>query len=86
MLASANAAGVDRRAPLYLMMDNASIHRGAVVSHALRAVSRRLHVAYQPPYMPTVNPVELVNNHLKQRYDRCRLVFNQLQSAAVRCT
>jgi transposase len=65
MLASANAAGVDRRAPLYLMMDNASIHRGAVVSHALRSVSRRLHVAYQPPYMPTVNPVELVNNHLK---------------------
>jgi hypothetical protein len=65
MLASANAAGVDRRAPLYLMMDNASIHRGAVVSHALRSVSKRLHVAYQPPYMPTVNPVELVNNHLK---------------------
>jgi transposase len=66
MLASANAAGVDRRAPLYLMMDNASIHRGAVVSHALRSVSKRLHVAYQPPYMPTVNPVELVNNHLKR--------------------
>jgi hypothetical protein len=65
MLANANAAGVDRRAPLYLMMDNASIHRGAVVSHALRSVSKRLHVAYQPPYMPTVNPVELVNNHLK---------------------
>jgi hypothetical protein len=48
MLASANAAGVNRRAPLYLMMDNASIHRGAVVSHALRSVSKRLHVAYQP--------------------------------------
>lgn len=65
MLKSAAAAGIDRDAPLYLMMDNASIHRGAVVSHALRKVSRRLHVAYQPPYMPTVNPVELVNNHLK---------------------
>ena len=65
MLANANAAGVDRRAPLYLMMDNASIHRGVQVSRSLRSVSRRLHVAYQPPYMPTVNPVELVNNQLK---------------------
>jgi hypothetical protein len=68
MLKSAAAAGIDRDAPLYLMMDNASIHRGAVVSHALRKVSRRLHVAYQPPYMPTVNPVELVNNHLKSKF------------------
>jgi transposase len=39
MLASANAAGVDRRAPLYLMMDNASIHRGAVVSHAIQSAN-----------------------------------------------
>jgi len=51
MLASANAANVDKRAPLYLVMDNASIHKGAVVSHALRSVSTRLHVVYQPPYM-----------------------------------
>jgi hypothetical protein len=72
MLKSAAAAGIDRDAPLYLMMDNASIHRGAVVSHALRKVSRRLHVAYQPPYMPTVNPVELVNNHLKASSRRRR--------------
>jgi len=48
-----------------LMMDNASIHKGVVVSDALKRVDKRLGVAYQPPYMPTVNPVELVNNQLK---------------------
>ena len=47
------------------MMDNASIHKGVDVSNALKRVSTRLGVAYQPPYMPTVNPVELVNNQLK---------------------
>jgi transposase len=65
MLRSAAQAGVPPDAPLLLMMDNASIHKGAVVSEALKRVSPRLGVAYQPPYMPTVNPVELVNNQLK---------------------
>ena len=65
MLRSAAQAGVPSDAPLLLMMDNASIHKGAVVSEALKRVSPRLGVAYQPPYMPTVNPVELVNNQLK---------------------
>jgi transposase len=65
MIKSANKAGVPRSAPLLLMMDNASIHKGAVVSEALKTVSPRLGVAYQPPYMPTANPVELVNNQLK---------------------
>jgi len=73
MLRAADRAGVPQRAPLYLMMDNASIHRGAVVSQALRSVSTRLHVAYQPPYMPNVNPVELVNNDLKQHLRRQQL-------------
>ena len=58
MLRSAAQAGVPPDAPLLLMMDNASIHKGAVVSEALKRVSPRLGVAYQPPYMPTVNPVE----------------------------
>ena len=40
---------------------------GKVVSDALRSVSNRLHVAYQPPYMPNVNPTELVNSQLKQQ-------------------
>ena len=65
MLRSAARAGVPRDAPLLLMMDNASIHKGVDVSNALKRVSTRLGVAYQPPYMPTVNPVELVNNQLK---------------------
>lgn len=30
VLTSANAAGVDRRRPHYLLKDNASVHRGAV--------------------------------------------------------
>ena len=67
MLRSAAQAGVPSDAPLLLMMDNASIHKGAVVSEALKRVSPRLGVAYQPPYMPTVNPVELVNNQLKAK-------------------
>jgi hypothetical protein len=70
MLQSAAAAGVPRSAPLLLMMDNASIHKGVEVSAALKRVSPRLGVAYQPPYMPTVNPVELVNNQLKAALKR----------------
>ncbi len=70
MLQSAAAAGVPHSAPLLLMMDNASIHKGVEVSAALKQVSPRLGVAYQPPYMPTVNPVELVNNQLKAALKR----------------
>ena len=70
MLASARASGLSSRAPLYLMMDNASIHKGKMVSDALRSVSKRLHVAYQAPYMPHVHPTELVNNQLKQKLRR----------------
>jgi transposase len=44
MLQSAAAAGVPRSAPLLLMMDNASIHRGVEVSAALKRVSSRLGV------------------------------------------
>ena len=65
MLDSANASGLSRRAPLYLIMDNASIHKGKEVSLALRSVSKRLHVCYQPPYMPTIHPTELINSQLK---------------------
>jgi hypothetical protein len=70
MLHSAAQAEVPRDAPLLLMMDNASIHKGVDVSNALKRVSKRLGVAYQPPYMPTVNPVELVNNQLKAALKR----------------
>lgn len=72
MLRAARASGLPPDAPLYLMMDNASIHKGEQVSRALRSASRRLHVAYQPPYMPTVNPVELVNAQLKQRLQKAQ--------------
>jgi hypothetical protein len=45
---------------LFLMKDDASVHRGAVLSRALRSpVSRRLHVACQPAFMPIAKPVEL---------------------------
>lgn len=80
MLASAAAAGVAQCAPLYLVMDNASIHKGVVVSQALRSVSPRLHVVYQPPYMPTVHPTELVNSKLKQLLKRASV---SLEAAAL---
>ena len=65
MVRCAREAGLSSEVPLLLMMDNASIHKGVVVSEALKKCEKRLGVAYQPPYMPTVNPVELVNNQLK---------------------
>ena len=70
MIKAANDCGLPRDAPLFLMMDNASIHKGVEVSRALRSASVRLHVAYQPPYMPTINPVELVNAQLKKNLQR----------------
>lgn len=52
--------------PLFLVMDNASIHKGPIVQEALAQVSPRLQVAYLPPYAPTFNPIELVNAQLKR--------------------
>lgn len=72
MRQSATAAGLPLRLPLYLVMDNASIHKGAAVQQALRSSGRRIRngrtlcVVYQPPYAPSMNPVELVNHQLKQ--------------------
>jgi len=65
MEAAAAAAGVAPTAPLYLIIDNASIHRGAMVEAALREHCPRARLVYLPPYAPTMNPIELVNKDLK---------------------
>jgi transposase len=70
MIDSARKSGLDDTSQLYLIMDNASIHKGKIVSDALRAVSNRLHICYQPPYMPTIHPTEFINAQLKSKLKR----------------
>jgi len=72
MEASAVRAGVAANAPLYLIIDNASIHCGAMVEQALRTHCARARIVYLPPYAPTMNPIELVNKDLKQFLQRWR--------------
>lgn len=53
-----------RRAnPLYLVMDNASIHKGPAVEAALAEIG--VAPVYLPPYCPELNPCELVFAKLK---------------------
>ena len=42
MIDSARKSGLDDTSQLNLIMDNASIHKGKIVSEALRAVSNQL--------------------------------------------
>ena len=71
MLRAAADNDLDDDQDLYLVMDNASIHKGELVSQSLRSnSSARLHIVYQPPYMPTIHPTELVNNQLKSKLKR----------------
>ena len=53
------------RGQVFLLWDNAGIHRG-VEGKALRQRSRRLHVVPLPAYAPELNPDEGVWGHAKQ--------------------
>ena len=92
MQQSALEGGVADGAPLFLVMDNASIHHGAAVLEAVddAAARHRVHIVYQPPYAPTMNPVELVNAQLKStlkawRPRADRVVAQRRRDAAAEC-
>ena len=69
MRKAATEAGLAKDEPLYLVMDNASIHHGDPVKRAMRRRVRTDHAVqaeYLPPYAPTLNPIELVNADVKR--------------------
>ena len=71
MLESAAASGLNNGELLYLVMDNASIHKGAPVEELLELPQfDRIRIVYQPPYMPNVHPTEWVNALLKRKLKR----------------
>lgn len=50
---------------LVLVMDNAPFHRSYATRAALSLFEHRLVVFWQPPYCPTLNPIERFWKHLK---------------------
>lgn len=53
--------------PLVVVLDNASTHRGKVVTAARAALrqEQRLHLYFLPPYSPKLNPIEAVFGGIK---------------------
>jgi transposase len=56
-----------RRRPIFLILDNASIHRSKVVKEHVASYEGKLRLYFLPPYSPDLNPDELVWNDLKTR-------------------
>ena len=61
----------------FLVMDNASIHKGDSVIQAVHDTLNDLHIhdvlvkiVYQPPYAPTMHPTEMINAQMKSRLRR----------------
>ncbi len=71
MLERATAMALPPHCPLFLVLDNASIHKGDVVHRALsEGTCGRGRLLFLPPYASTMNPVELVNARLKSMLRR----------------
>lgn len=53
--------------PVVVVLDNASTHRGKVVTAARAALKKaqRLHLYFLPPYSPKLNPIEAVFGGIK---------------------
>lgn len=52
--------------PLVVVLDNASTHRGKVVTAARAALKeKRVSLYFLPPYSPTLNPIEAVFGGIK---------------------
>jgi hypothetical protein len=86
MLQSARVAGLPPTAPLYLVMDNATIHHTKEVKAAAARVSSRIVLTYLPPYASTMNPVELFNSDLKAMLRRNEVARGQTLSNLIgRC-
>ncbi len=54
------------RGHIFVLLDGASIHRGAEVKELLRK-TRRLHLVRLPAYAPELNPDEAVWSHVKRK-------------------
>jgi transposase len=86
MLQSARAAGLPPTAPLYLVMDNASIHHTTDVKAAAASVSSRIVFTYLPPYASTMNPVELFSSDFGAMLRRSEVTRGQTLSNLIgRC-
>jgi len=51
--------------PVFLIVDNHSVHRSAEVREFVKSTKGRLRLFYLPPYSPELNPDEHVWNYLK---------------------
>lgn len=52
--------------PLVVVLDNASMHRGKVMTAAQTALRQaKIHLYFLPPYSPTLNPIEAVFGGIK---------------------
>ena len=51
-----------------LVMDNLAAHRGERIRALLK--NNRIRVLYTPPYSPEYNPIEMVWNSLKRRFEK----------------
>jgi len=51
--------------PVFLIVDNHSVHRSSEVREFVKSTKGKLHLFYLPPYSPELNPDEHVWNYLK---------------------
>jgi len=58
----------DATAPVFLIVDNHSVHRSAEVQKFVSETEGKLKIFYLPPYSPELNPDELVWNYLKNHH------------------
>ncbi len=59
---------VNASAPIFLIVDNHSVHRSEKVRDFVQKTNGRLRLFYLPPYSPELNPDELVWNYLKNHH------------------
>ena len=59
---------VNAHAPVFLIVDNHSVHRSEKVRKFVQETKGKLRLFYLPPYSPELNPDELVWNYLKAHH------------------
>lgn len=65
--------------PVYLIVDNHSVHRSRKVREFVESTKGRLRIFYLSPYSPELNPDELVWNYVKNHYVGRERVQNKQQ-------